>query len=40
MLNFWQDGSNTGNVYGFLATITYDFIFMAQGIIDTIYRQE
>ena len=29
MLNFWRDGSNDGNVYGFLATLTYDFVFMA-----------
>ena len=29
LLNIWRDGLNEGNIYGFLATIIYDFIFMA-----------
>jgi hypothetical protein len=40
ILNEFRDGHNEETVYGFLAMINYDIIFMAQGIIDMLVWKE
>jgi hypothetical protein len=39
-LNYWRDGANQDTLYGLLAMVNYDMLFMAQGAIDTIYSKE
>ena len=33
-LNYWRDGTNGDNLYGFMSMINYDLMFMCQGLID------
>ena len=40
ILNEFRGGHNEETVYGFLAMINYDIIFMAQGIIDMLVWKE
>lgn len=40
LLNIFKDSNGFSPKYGFLATINYDFIFMAQGMIDQLYAKE
>lgn len=40
MLNYWRDGTNQDTIYGLVAMVNYDLLFMAQGAIDTIYHKE
>jgi peptidoglycan/LPS O-acetylase OafA/YrhL len=40
MLNFAKDGTNNTTMYGFMAQLTYDIVFMSQGMIDQLYRKE
>ena len=39
-LNAWRDGKNFETIYGFLAMINYDLVFMAQGILDMAYFKQ
>ena len=39
-LNYWRDGANQDTLYGLLAMVNYDLLFMAQGAIDKIYSKE
>jgi hypothetical protein len=40
VLNFFKDGANHGEIYGFLAMINYDLVFMSQGIVDSVFYKE
>lgn len=39
-LNLYRDGNNQETVYGLLAMINYDLIFMGQGLLDGMYTKE
>ena len=40
-LNYLHSGPDQGDtMYGFLAGINYDNVFMAQGLVDQIYYKE
>lgn len=39
-LNFYRINSTENSLYNFVSMLNYDFIFMAQGVIDQIYLQE
>jgi hypothetical protein len=39
-LNYYRDGTNVDTIYGFLATLNYDLMFMAQGVVDQFYMKE
>ena len=34
ILNLFRDGSNEKAIYGFCAQLSYDLLFMAQGLLD------
>lgn len=36
-LNNYRDGTNSSATYGFLATVNYDIVFMAQGLLDCFF---
>ena len=40
LLNTKRDGANQDTMYGLFAMVNYDLVFMAQGAIDTIYKDE
>jgi len=40
VLNEWRDGKNEETIYGFMAMINYDIIFMAQGVVDKLYHDQ
>ena len=39
-LNYYRDGTNVETLYGLLAMVNYDLLFMSQGIVDNIYKKE
>ena len=39
-MNPFKDGYLHDTIYGFLTMINYDLVFMCQGIVDNVYRQE
>lgn len=39
-LNYYKDGANINEIYGFLAMINYDLVFMSQGIVDSVFHKE
>jgi hypothetical protein len=39
-LNKYRDGSNQETVYGLLSMIDYDMLFMANGMLDSLYAKE
>jgi hypothetical protein len=39
-LNYYKDGANPNKIYGFVAQLNYDFIFLIQGLVDHIYLKE
>ena len=39
-LNKYRDGSNQETVYGLLSMIDYDMLFMANGMLDSLYSKE
>jgi len=39
-LNYYKDGNTNNNIYGFVAQLNYDFIFLIQGLVDHTYLKE
>ena len=39
-LCYFKEGANTDEIYGFLAMINFDLVFMSQGIIDSVFIKE
>ena len=39
-LNVYRDGTNQETVYGLLSMIDYDMLFMANGLLDSLYAKE
>lgn len=40
VLSYFKDGTNIDEIYGFLAMINFDLVFMCQGIVDSVFSKE